>query len=108
MGPMEHLGGELQMTFEEYYKHYLTLHQSKWCRRLHVMGQMATLCYIALVLYNHWWFLLLLTPFVVYPFAWSGHYFFEKNTPAAFSHPLWAKVSDWVMLKDIITGRIEW
>jgi hypothetical protein len=43
---------------------------------------------------------------VVYPFAWSGHFFFEKNTPAAFSRPLWAKACDWVMLKDVVTGKI--
>jgi hypothetical protein len=51
---------------------------------------------------------LLLTPFVVYPFAWTGHFVFEKNEPAAFSHPLWAKACDWVMLKDILTGKIPW
>jgi len=54
------------------------------------------------------WPLLVLTPFVVYPFAWSGHYFFEKNRPAAFSNPLWAKACDWIMLKDILLGRIRW
>lgn len=95
------------MNFREYYRHYLSLHQNIWCRRLHVTGQFATILYIIMAFsYNMW--LLLATPFIVYPFAWSGHYFFEKNTPAAFSHPLWAKVSDWVMLKDIIIGRIEW
>ena len=30
-----------EMTFEEYYQHYLSLHQNKWCRRLHVIGQFA-------------------------------------------------------------------
>jgi hypothetical protein len=50
---------------------------------------------------------LLATPFVVYPFAWFGHYVFEKNEPAAFSNPLWAKACDWIMLKDWILGRIE-
>jgi hypothetical protein len=59
-------------------------------------------------MYTKIWVLLLLSPFVVYPFAWSGHYFFEKNKPAAFKNPLWAKLSDWVMLKDIIIGRISW
>jgi hypothetical protein len=51
--------------------------------------------------------LLLLAPFVVYPFAWSGHYFFEKNKPAALTNPLLAKVSDWMMLRDWVLGRIE-
>tara|TARA_B100000073_G_scaffold256822_1_gene216740 strand:+ start:288 stop:449 length:162 start_codon:yes stop_codon:yes gene_type:complete len=51
--------------------------------------------------------LLPLIPFVIYPFAWSGHYFFEKNKPAAFSNPLYAKISDWIMFKDIIIGKIK-
>ena len=95
------------MTFSEYYQYYLTLHQNKWCRRLHVVGQVATIMFISAVLYTQAWPLLLATPFVVYPFAWTGHFVFEKNTPAAFSRPLWAKACDWVMLKDILTGKLE-
>jgi hypothetical protein len=49
---------------------------------------------------------LLLTPFIVYPFAWSGHYFFEKNQPAAFKDPIKAKISDWMMLWDILRGKV--
>tara|TARA_R110000796_G_scaffold251363_1_gene382543 strand:- start:260 stop:400 length:141 start_codon:yes stop_codon:yes gene_type:complete len=44
---------------------------------------------------------------VIYPFAWSGHYFFEGNKPAAFVNPLYAKLSDWIMFKDIILGRLS-
>ena len=97
---------ERQMTFSEYYEYYLTLHQNKWTRRLHVLGQIATLGYLWFVLFNSLWLPLLAAPFVVYPFAWSGHFFFEKNVPATFSRPLWAKACDWVMLKDIVIGRI--
>ena len=95
-----------EITFQEYYQHYLTLHQNKWCRRLHVLGQIATIYFVYLCIAYGVWPLLILTPFVVYPFAWTGHYVFEKNKPAAFSNPLWAKACDWVMLKDIITGKI--
>ena len=95
------------MTFKEYYEYYLTLHKNKTCRRLHVLGQLATLATIFFVLYTKMWLLLLAVPFVVYPFAWAGHFFFEKNKPAAFSRPLWAKACDWVMLKDVLLGRIE-
>jgi hypothetical protein len=49
----------------------------------------------------------LVLPFVVYPFAWSGHFFIEKNKPAAFKNPIWAKAADWVMLKDIIIGKVK-
>ena len=95
------------MTFKQYYKHYLTLHQNKWCRRLHVLGQLFTIAFTIFIFYNSYWLLIPLVPFVIYPFAWSGHYFFEKNAPAAFKNPLWAKACDWVMLKDILIGRLR-
>jgi len=95
------------MEFKEYYKYYLTLHQNKWNRRLHAIGQLMTLLFVALVVQEKQWLLLILAPFVVYPFAWSGHFFFEKNKPAAWSKPLWAKACDWVMLKDMIIGKVE-
>ena len=96
------------MTFGKYYDYYLTLHQNKWCRRLHFFGQLATISYVILCVYCQVYLALLLSPFVVYPFAWAGHFVFEKNTPAAFSRPLWAKACDWLMLRDILMGRIEW
>lgn len=100
------------MNFRMYYAHYLGLHQNRWCRRLHVLGQIATVSFVLAVLRTAtttsaqalW--LLVFTPFVVYPFAWSGHFFFEKNTPAAWQNPIWAKAADWVMLWQIITGKI--
>ena len=95
------------MTFIEYYKYYLTLHQNKANRWLHNFGQIATLLTLVYTLYTQTWRLLLLVPFVVYPFAWIGHFAFEKNTPAAWTNPLWAKACDWVMLKDILTGKIK-
>lgn len=94
-------------NIQEYYEYYLTLHQNRINRRLHVLGQVATIAFILLSFKTSPWFLIL-APFVVYPFAWSGHYFFEKNKPAAFSNPIWAKVCDWMMLRDIVLKRIEW
>tara|TARA_B100001094_G_C18134919_1_gene774491 strand:+ start:105 stop:407 length:303 start_codon:yes stop_codon:yes gene_type:complete len=93
-------------TFSEYYQYYLTLHKTKGCRRLHALGQLTTLSLLVYTLYTQSWVLLIAVPFVVYPFAWSGHFFFEKNKPAAFSNPLWAKACDWIMLKDMLTGKI--
>ena len=94
------------MTFKEYYKYYLTLHTNKWNRMLHVAGQISTLVYVSYVIITQQWLLSLAAPFVIYPFAWSGHFFFEKNKPAAWSKPFWAKVCDWIMLKDIILRKL--
>jgi len=65
------------MKFSEYYQYYLSLHQNKICRLLHYIGQWATLATIYLIIKYNLWLLIPIIPFVVYPFAWSGHFFFE-------------------------------
>ena len=95
------------MKFNDYYKEYLLLHRNKNCRRLHFIGQWFTIVFTIIILKYNLWYLIPLIPFVVYPFAWSGHYFFEHNKPAAFNDPVKAKVSDWIMFKDILIGRIK-
>ena len=75
---------------------------------MHALGQAATLIYVYFVLAHFNISFLLLAPFVVYPFAWFGHFYYEKNEPAAFKNPIWAKACDWIMLKDMITGKIKW
>ena len=93
------------VTLSEYYQHYLALHTNPNCRRLHMLGQVATIAYVLFSLLNAP-ILLLAAPFVVYPFAWAGHFIFEKNKPAAFRDPIKAKICDWIMFKDILTGKI--
>ena len=95
------------MNINEYYKHYLSLHRNKYCRLLHFIGQLTTIFFTIFTLHNWYWYLIPLIPFVVYPFAWSGHYFFEKNEPAAFRDPVKAKISDWMMFRDIMLGKIK-
>lgn len=99
----------------EYYPKYLEAHQNKWNRRMHVAGNLATVSFLSLVLYLSFTssllflFGLLLVPHVVYLFAWPGHLYFEKNKPATWKvSPLLTKSCDWVMMKDIVTGRIPW
>ena len=98
---------EAPKNIDEYYKYYLTLHKNKTCRLLHFLGQIATITYTVWVLLNWYWYLIPFIPFIVYPFAWSGHYLFEKNEPAAFKDPIKAKISDWMMFKDILLGKVK-
>ena len=95
------------MKFNTYYREYLLLHRNKNCRRLHFIGQWVTIIFTIIILKYEIWYLIPFIPFVIYPFAWTGHYFFEKNKPAAFNDPIKAKLSDWVMFKDILIGRIK-
>ena len=95
------------MNINSYYNYYLTLHKNPKCRLLHFIGQLITIIFLAVIIYYQKYVFLFLTPFIIYPFAWSGHYFFEKNKPAAFTNPLYAKISDWIMFKDVLKGRIK-
>ena len=95
------------MKMKEYYEHYLSLHKNHLCRRLHFIGQIVTLVCTYYIFANWYWYLIPIIPFIIYPFAWSGHYFFEKNKPAAFSDPVKAKISDWIMFKDILVGKLS-
>ena len=95
------------MSLNNYYNHYLSLHQNKKCRLLHFLGQIFTIIFLIYIFAKGLWLLSLLIPFVVYPFAGNGHYFFENNKPAAFKNPLYAKISDWIMFKDILSGKIS-
>lgn len=92
---------------EEYYRDYLKLHQHPKCRLLHFIGVLATLIYIFASIYTGYYMGLIFSPFVVYPFAWSGHYLFEKNEPAAFKSPIKAKIADLMMFRDILLGRLK-
>ena len=91
-----------EMTFKQYYDYYLTLHSNPVNRMLHVVGNILTLVYVFSCIYFSNFFLLIFAPAIIYPFAWSGHLFFEKNKPAAWSKPIWAKVCDWVMIWNMI------
>lgn len=95
------------MKLKDYYKMYLTLHQNKNCIRLHFIGQWITLISTFLIFFNWLWYLIPVIPFIIYPFAWTGHYLFEKNEPAAFKDPVKAKLSDWMMFWDILRGKIS-
>lgn len=94
-------------SFAEFYPFYLSEHQNDISRRLHYCGSLLILVVLAAILIsgNAWWLLVL--PLIGYGFAWVGHFFFEKNKPATFKYPLYSFIGDWVMLKDMLTGRIR-
>ncbi|MCF6300974.1 MAG: DUF962 domain-containing protein [Proteobacteria bacterium] len=94
-------------NFKEFYAFYLTEHQNKTCRRLHVIGSILVLLVLFLALYLQIYSLLWLLPVIGYGFAWIGHFGFEKNIPATFQHPLYSFIGDWVMLWQVLTGKIR-
>lgn len=94
-------------SFDEFYPFYLAEHANDTSRRLHYIGSTLVLLILAYALLTQSWTWLLVLPVAGYGFAWVGHFFFEKNKPATFKHPLYSFMGDWVMLRDALTGRIR-
>jgi len=93
-------------SFREFYPFYLSEHRHPACRRLHFAGSLLVLAFVAgaVATRNAWW--LAGAPLAGYGCAWVGHFFFEHNRPATFTHPLYSLIGDWVLFKDILTGKV--
>nr|WP_246881715.1 MULTISPECIES: DUF962 domain-containing protein [unclassified Pseudomonas] len=93
-------------TFADFYPYYLSEHANSTCRRLHFIGTTLVIFILAMTIAKGAWLLLLALPLAGYSFAWVGHFFFEKNRPATFQHPLYSLLGDFVMYRDMILGRV--
>ena len=94
-------------SFREFYPFYLAEHRNRTSRRLHFIGSCGVLVLVAVALVQRDPRWLLAALVCGYGFAWIGHFFFEKNRPATFRHPFYSFAGDWVMFKDILTGKIR-
>lgn len=93
-------------SFSEFYPFYLSEHSNRVSRRLHFFGSLLGLGWIVgMLAWGEAW-LAPLGLLIGYAFAWVGHFVFEKNKPATFQRPLYSFLGDWVMFKDMATGRI--
>ena len=93
-------------SLAEFYPYYLSEHENRTSRRLHLIGSSIGLIHLFYALISWQYQPLLLGLIIGYGFAWVGHFFFEKNKPATFKYPLYSFCSDWLMYRDIVTGKI--
>jgi len=93
-------------TFKEFYPYYLSEHSDGRCRALHFVGSLCVLFLLIAAVVTSNVVLVGLVPLAGYGFAWIGHFAFERNKPATFDYPLYSLAADWVMLKDILIGRV--
>ena len=94
-------------SFVDFYPLYLAEHNNRTCRRLHFVGSSLGLMCLAMMVATGKPQYLLYGLLCGYAFAWIGHFGFEKNKPASFKRPLYSFMGDWVMYKDIWTGKIK-
>lgn len=94
-------------SFRDFYPQYLAEHRDRTCRRLHFVGTLLVIVTLLVAVVTGRWMLLWLLPLIGYGFAWVGHFFFERNRPATFRHPFYSLAGDFVMFRDLLTGRIR-
>ena len=93
-------------SFRAFYPYYLSEHRNGACRVCHVVGSSLVLSLLVSAVVTSTWWLGLFMPLAGYGPAWVGHFVFENNRPATFDYPTWSLMADWVMMKDIVIGRI--
>ena len=93
-------------SFADFYPFYLSAHNNRTCRRLHFVGSTLSLLCLGMLVATGKPQYLLYGLLCGYGFAWVGHFGFEKNKPASFKRPLYSFMGDWVMYKDIWTGKV--
>lgn len=91
--------------FADFYAFYQREHEHRVNRWLHFAGSCGVLLLLLMSLLTRSYAWLVLMPICGYGLAWIGHFFFERNRPTTFEHPLLSFVSDWVMFKDMLTGK---
>jgi hypothetical protein len=94
-------------SFGEFYPYYLAEHSDRTCRRLHFVGTALVIVLVCYVIATGRLAALWLVPLCGYGFAWVGHFFFEHNRPATFRYPFYSLLGDFVMFRDILTGRVK-
>ncbi len=92
-------------SFSDFYPFYLSEHSDRTCRRLHFAGTLLALACLLFFLFTLNWKVLLAMLLCGYGFAWVGHFFFEKNRPATFKHPVYSLMGDWRLWFETLTGR---
>src|SRR5512143_3483408 len=93
-------------SFEDFWPYYVRQHLNPVNRALHFLGTtlaLLTLAASAALAAPVW---LLAVPVAGYGPAWVGHFFFEKNKPATFQHPLWSLRGAFRVYGLMWTGRM--
>ena len=94
-------------SFKDFYPYYLSEHKVKTNKILHIIGSLTGLSFLFYIVYIEKYKFIPISFLFGYTFAWIGHFFFEKNKPATFKYPVYSFIGDWVMLKDIFSGKIK-
>jgi hypothetical protein len=94
-------------SFEEFWPYYLKAHSKPETRAMHMLGTTLGALGVAAWLKTGRGKYLAAGLIGSYASAWTGHYAFERNTPAAFENPLWSFEADLKMYGLWLTGGLD-
>jgi len=75
-------------------------------RTLHFIGTTLVILIALWIILTGSWKFVWVVPACGYGFSWSGHFFFQKNNPAAFKQPFYSLLGDFTMWWEIVTQTI--
>lgn len=94
-------------SFDEFYPYYLCEHSLPITKFFHFVATFNAAIFLLLLINNGG------SPKILsfalcqaYGLAWISHFWLEQNKPATFKYPVFSFMSDWVMFKDAILGRV--
>jgi len=94
-------------NYDEFFAFYLEQHSNPNNRLLHACGTVLALGVLVFAIATrHYLWSLLWIP-IAYGFAWVGHFLVEGNKPATLGHPWWSFISDFRMLRLMLTGKLR-
>lgn len=99
--------GERIAFYRDFWPFYLSEHRHPTSRRLHFVGTALTFVFFAAALFSREALWIVGAPVFGYFFAWTGHFFFEKNRPATFRYPVWSLISDYRMFFLWLGGKLD-
>ncbi len=94
-------------NYDEFWDFYVQEHSQPLTRLLHFAGTSFALVLLVWFIRGGTWYYFPLCLVVGYGFAWTSHFFIEKNKPATFQYPFWSFISDYKMMFYMLIGKMN-
>lgn len=101
------MGTLKKKRFVDFWPAYVRAHQDARNRKMHFLGTGGALIILMAAIMTRQWLLLLAVPIWGYGWAWIGHFYYERNRPAAFGSPIWAFRGDLRMFILMLFGAMR-